>query len=1102
MLSRISKLRRQQVHQKASIDSREANFRHKLIGLTLGLPVLLLVMFVVFGGIWIFDYYRDVANQVVEPRRLLDQYSRGSARIYDRNGELLYQFVDPAEGLREPVPLDEISPWLVEATIAVEDPTFYTNNGLNSTGLLRAGIENLLPWFSSPTDEFFQGSGGSSITQQLAKNIYIPQQQRYERSYLRKMKETVVALELTRKYEKDNILVWYLNSISYGGPYVGIEAAAIAYFGKHSNDLTLAEASLLAGIPQSPAKYDPFSPINFDPSTGQLVWGSPAKFRQRTVLNLMVRRGVITEAQADATLKAPLTFKTVEFDIEAPHFVLGRVTQELVARFGTFAIYNDGLEVTTTLDLSLQKNTERIVDNTIREKGEEAGLFNGAVMVLDPKTGQILTYVGSRDYFRDDIEGRNDNIISLNSPGSTLKPFGYMAAFMKGWGTRIAVLDTPLVLMDKETETEWRPVDPLDYWVGPLAAAESLGNSLNVSAIKMALFAGVPDLLQVLRGMGYTTLDNPQGYGPALITGGSDITLFDHVIGYSVLANNGIMRGQFVLDEASVDERSRDIEPISLLKVTDFSGETRLLNNQFEEKRIVDARYAWLTTSILADGDNQCLVYATCDRLRVLEGYPTAAKTGTSEPFARESMPGQEVGRLVGETWTMGYSPNIVVGVWAGNSDNAIIKDIYSTTVAFPIWKQVMLNSIERFSLQADEFIRPPGISEVEVCWPSGRLVTPECPDFLREKSLYATEILNNISRISVSEQPPKIVTATPVPKLTSPDDLGSLEDSTIDEIKQSPAVAGWEVGKNYISPVDGWWQMVIVDWRNGSLAMESTPDEFRRSSLKLIFPWNEISEWESIWGWASSKGVQDFIPWSDFVSEPTVLYESRVSSGSTAPNDSKEQSGSAERAALPTELKYPVPHQILSGQVQIMIDQTRSDVVTRVIELQKVGQDSWSILSTLREPTPQEHKFEWETELFADGEYILRFTEFHTHEFRPESYYQIPIRLQNQVSGAYQGFRWIDLEDYQTVTGLKEIQILISGAIPLKLEARIGAGNDTVGAYSQTFVENFGSGRVVIPLDSKDLEDGIYTLQIIMYSDDVPVANGSRIFVVNNKIR
>ena len=187
MLSRISKLRRQQAHQKASIDSREASFRHKLIGLTLVLPVLLLVMFVVFGGIWIFDYYRDVANQVVEPRRLLDQYSRGSARIYDRNGELLYQFVDPAEGLREPVPLDEISPWLVEATIAVEDPTFYTNNGLNSTGLLRAGIENLLPWFSSPTDEFFQGSGGSSITQQLAKNIYIPQQQRFERSYLRKM---------------------------------------------------------------------------------------------------------------------------------------------------------------------------------------------------------------------------------------------------------------------------------------------------------------------------------------------------------------------------------------------------------------------------------------------------------------------------------------------------------------------------------------------------------------------------------------------------------------------------------------------------------------------------------------------------------------------------------------------------------------------------------------------------------------------------------------------------------------------------------------------------------------------------------------------------
>ena len=1100
MLSRVTNLRRRLVRQKALASARKASFRRRILLLTIGSPILLLTGIVIFGSIWVFDYYDEVANQVVEPRRLLDQYSRGSARVYDRNGELLYQFVDPAEGLREPVPLGEISPWLVEATIAIEDPTFYTNNGLNFTGLLRAGVENLFPWLNSPTDELFQGSGGSSITQQLAKNIYIPQQQRFERSYLRKMKETVVALELTRKYPKDDILVWYLNSISYGGPYVGIEAAAIAYFGKDSSELTLAEASLLAGIPQSPVKYDPFSPINFDPSTGQLVWGSPAKFRQRTVLNLMVRRGIITEAQADATLKAPLNFKTVEFDIEAPHFVLGRVTEELVTRFGTFAIYNDGLEVTTTLDLSLQRNTERIVDDIIRQKGEEAGLLNGAVMVLDPKTGQILTYVGSRDYFRDDIEGRNDNIISLNSPGSTLKPFGYMAAFMKGWGTRIALLDTPLVLQDKETGKEWRPIDPLDYWVGPLAAAESLGNSLNVSAIKMALFAGVPDLLQILRGMGYTTLDNPQGYGPALITGGSDITLFDHVIGYSVLANNGIMRGQFVLNEASTDKRNRDIEPISLLKVIDFKGDTRLVNNQFQEKRIVDAKYAWLTTSILADGDNQCLVYATCDRLRVLEGYPTAAKTGTSEPFARESMPGQEVGRLVGETWTMGYSPNIVVGVWAGNSDNAIIKDIYSTTVAFPIWKQVMLTSIERFSLQPDEFIRPPGISEVEVCWPSGRLVTPECPEFLREKSLYSTQILNNISQRSVSDQLPKVMTPTPVPKLTSPDDLGSLEDSAIDEITQSPAVVGWEIGKNYTSPVDEWWQTVIVDWRNGSLATEDTPNEFRRSTLKLIFPWNEISEWESIWEWASFKGVQEFIPWSDFVSEPAVLNKPVVSSGSTSADESKEQSD--EIAALPTELKYPVSSQKLSGQTPIVIDQTRSDVVTRVIELQKIGQDSWTILSTLENPIPEEHIFVWETELFANGDYVLRFREFHNHQLRPVSYYQIPITLENQTPATYQGFQWLGVEDYQTVIGNDNFQILMSGTVPMKLEAWIGVGNDTTGTHSRTIVDSVGAGRVIIPIDSQDFEDGIYTLQIILYENNVPFANGSRVFVVNNKIR
>ncbi|MDG1839815.1 MAG: transglycosylase domain-containing protein, partial [Dehalococcoidia bacterium] len=320
MASRIRKLL---ALERANIFSRKEKSRSKLFLILIvvaGFPLFIGLVLVLTASFLARDFYQDVSENVVEPQLLLSEYSRGSAKIYDRNGQFLYQFVSPTDGLRQPVPLSEISSWIVDATIAVEDPSFYTNNGLNITGIVRAAVENLLPWFSSRTNQVLEGSGGSSITQQLAKNIYIPKDERLERSYTRKLKETVVALELTRKYPKDDILVWYLNSISYGGPYVGIEAASLAYFGKKSENLTLAESALLAGIPQSPALYDPFSPQNFDPNTGQLVWGSPAKARQSGVLDLMVRRGAISGAQAEAAAMVPLEFQTVEFDIDAPHF--------------------------------------------------------------------------------------------------------------------------------------------------------------------------------------------------------------------------------------------------------------------------------------------------------------------------------------------------------------------------------------------------------------------------------------------------------------------------------------------------------------------------------------------------------------------------------------------------------------------------------------------------------------------------------------------------------------------------------------------------------------------------------------------------------------
>ena len=487
--------------------------------------------------------YNEFIATVVPPEELLAQLPRGGARIYDRNGTLLYEFFDDAGGLRRPVPLSDISPALIDATVATEDSDFWENNGLNTRGLVRAAWENVSPFGGS----LFEGSGGSSITQQLAKNVYIPREERAKRSVERKLKEAAIALELTNQYSKEQILEWYLNSISYGGIYTGIEAASEGYFGKSAAELTLAESALLAGIPQRPRDYEPFN--------NRLV----AFARQSQVLDLMVRREMITPSQADDAREEEIEFRTGHFDIDAAHFVLGRVAREIEQRFGERALYEDGLEVITTIDIELQHEAERILDGWIREFEDTSDGHNGAFFALDPLTGQILVYVGSRDYFREDIEGHNDNIISLNSPGSTLKPFTYMTAFMQGWSTGTGILDTPIKVIDAATGEFFSPRNPGTGYQGVITAEKALGNSLNIPAFKTILFAGVDNVVSVLKEAGFTTLDNPLGYGPALSLGGVDITLEDLTYGYSVFATGGVMRGQQAL--AAYDPGERTIDP-------------------------------------------------------------------------------------------------------------------------------------------------------------------------------------------------------------------------------------------------------------------------------------------------------------------------------------------------------------------------------------------------------------------------------------------------------------------------------------------------------------------------------------------------------------
>ena len=765
---------------------------------------VLLAGVLVAGGLSIYALvqYNNISHSVVPPEQLIAQLPRGGARIYDRNGILLYEFVDNLSGLRRPVSLKEISPNLVNATVSVEDPTFYENNGVNTRGLVRAGVENFAPFLTG--GNFLQGSGGSSITQQLAKNVYIPSEQRSDRTVDRKLREMVIALELTKKYPKDQILEWYLNSISYGGIYVGVEAASQGYFGKSSKDLTLSEAALLAGIPQSPGVYNPVSPANFDASKRGLKQDSHAKNRQYDVLGLMVRTGAITQAEADRAFDEPVVFKANRFDIIAPHFVLGRVANEVTKRFGEKALFSDGLEITTSIDAHLQQKAEEILEKHITDFGEQTKLYNGAFVAMNPRTGEILTYVGSRDYFRDDIQGRNDNAAAGNSPGSTLKPFTFLTAFQKGWGTGTVILDTPFEMKDAATGDTFAPRNPSGGFVGPITAASALGNSLNVTAIKTIIYGGVTETVHNLKAFGYTTFNDPGGYGPALTTGGSDVTLMDQVLAYSVLANNGMMRGQTIQSGAQLQKDERQLESVAILKVKDYEGKTKY-EFKPEERRVVAAEYAYLINSILSDGKNQCITYGVCNALSLPNGYPSAAKTGTSAPF-------QDRPSLIGETWTMGYTPELVAGTWAGNADNSPIEGILSTSVSLRAWRDYMTEALLYLKAPATQFPRPDGVVSKEVCWPSGRLPSEVCPQINRYQSLFAAAVISSDPK----KQPPDLV--------------------------------------------DSWWQKVKLDTRTGLRATGDTPASFVKEEVRLVFPKDEVARWGGLQEWAVANGVASLL--------------------------------------------------------------------------------------------------------------------------------------------------------------------------------------------------------------------------------------------------
>jgi membrane peptidoglycan carboxypeptidase len=710
---------------------------------TFSAALVSIIGLVVAGGI----FYAGYAASFTAPSNVRINEPGGGARIYDRNGNLLYQFIDDREGLRQPIALSDVSANLIAATIATEDASFYDNPGINTRGLVRAAWENFSPF----SDEFLEGSGGSSITQQLVKNVYFPAHARDDRTFERKARETVYAIEMTRRYSKDQILEWYLNQISYGGIYNGAEAASHGYLGKSASELTLAEAALLAGLPQAPSTFSP------------LTAPEAAVERRNQVLDIMLGAGpiktgpdssfAITREEVEAAKTEPLTLAPQQFAMQAPHFLFSYVQPQLEALFGEDALYHGGLVVRTSLDINLVNAAQGSLDRWLATYGPASNTKNGSVVVMDPRTGEILAMLGSRNYADEAIQGENNNALALNSPGSAFKPLVYLASFIKlGWAPATAIDDAPLTYRNPDGST-FRPVNPGRNFQGNVTLRNALGNSLNIPAFKTAQAVGVNDIVAFGRKAGINTLQG--SYGPAIAIGGVDVTQLDLTHAYSLLAGGGMLSGQSPLGEGEGPE------PVALLQVSDQQGNVKFdVEARRTQERVAPEAETFLVNDILKDPNAQCQTFG-CGGLAI-PGYSAAVKTGTSEPYDPN---GPDSGKI-GETWAFGYTPDVVVSVWAGNSDNAPITNIQSTTIAFRAMRDVMLAYFN--GGRATPFQPPAGVTRAQVCFPGGTLVSSS-PDRRDNRDCKVTEDWFVASRLPQATPSPgddrRTPGASPTPK-------------------------------------------------------------------------------------------------------------------------------------------------------------------------------------------------------------------------------------------------------------------------------------------------------------------------------------------------
>lgn len=589
-----------------------------------------LILFVGLSGLVAIAW---LSRGLPDPNRLIDRQIDQSTKIYDRTGEtILYEI--HGDEKRTLVNLNEIPDYVKWATIAVEDKDFYKHGGFSLWAIFRTSITNIL---------FGKKAGGSTLTQQFIKNAVLTP----EKTYTRKIKELILAYKVEKKFSKDEILQMYLNEIPYGSTAYGVEAASQRYFNKSVKNVNLAEAAILAALPQAPSRYSPYG------SNKDVLIE-----RQHFILDLLKEQGYVPEAKTEAAKQFKLEFKKQsENSIIAPHFVM-YIKEILSEKYGEKVIEQDGLKIYTTLDLYKQKIAEDVIREQAEKNEKNYNAKNASLVAIDPKNGQILAMVGSKDYFNEDINGQVNVSTSPRQPGSSLKPLVYAAAFLKGYTPNTILYD---VVTNFSNDTS-RPYEPHNYDSrehGMVTMRNALAGSLNIPAVKTIYLAGIENVLNLAKDFGYTTLSDRDRFGLSLVLGGGEVKLIEHTNAYGAFAREGLTN------------------PITaILKIEDSRGNIIEEFKEPKEKRVLDPKIARMINSILSDNAARSFIFGAQNWL-TLESRPVAAKTGTTNDYH--------------DAWTIGYTPSIVTGVWVGNSDNAAMKrGADGSVVAAPIWHNFM----------------------------------------------------------------------------------------------------------------------------------------------------------------------------------------------------------------------------------------------------------------------------------------------------------------------------------------------------------------------------------------------------------------------------